>query len=405
MLIELARRGVRSPALRSAAVLGLGGAGFAIGNLLLARVLPEGEFGKVSLLLSLIQVGGALGAPGIPTLINRHRWSVTPTLVAVCAVGASVAGAATAWIAHDLYSFAPVLASLLAAAVVLAALGRVAGAFFQSRQRFGVSLLLTQSHNWLLLASVPLVILLGLPQATTVAAILVLSYVVVSGLGLTRAVSEPRATVAPFAGEGWLPEALSAAGLMLATNLLFQLDRLLIGALLTLQELATYSIVAVVAGSAFRMLQVGTGYSLVPRLRGCKRRSAALRLLAAEGSLLGAMGLVAALLILLLMPWLTDHFLAGRYEVSVGLVLVVIAIGFVRIWEAAMSAVVSALGSTRELSLLSVLGWITVGLSTACAAWATRFGLLGVVCGLGVGWCVLAAGASALAARALSRLA
>lgn len=402
MLIELARRSVRSPALRSAAVLGLGGAGFALGNLLLARVLPEGEFGKVSLLLSLVQVGGALGAPGIPTLINRHRWSVTPTLVAACAAGALIAGAATAWIAHDLYGFAPVLAWLLAAAVALAALGRVAGAFFQSRKRFGVSLLLTQSHNWLLLASVPLVVLLGLPQATTVAAILVLSYVVVSGLGLRRAVSEPGETVAR---ENWLPEALSAAGLMLATNLLFQLDRLLIGAVLTLQDLATYSVVAVVAGSAFRMLQVGTGYALVPRLRGCTRRSVALRLLAAEGSLLGAMGLVAALLILLLMPWLTDHFLAGRYDVSLGLVLVVIAIGFVRIWEGSMSAVVSALGSTRELSLLSVLGWITVGLSAACAAWAARFGLLGVVCGLGVGWCVLASGASALAARALSRLA
>jgi hypothetical protein len=83
----------------------------------------------------------------------------------------------------------------------------------------------------------------------------------------------------------------------------------------------------------------------------------------------------------------------------------VILTGLVRIWEAVMSAVVSALGSTRELTLLSILGWFTVALSAVCSVAAVRFGLLGVVCGLGVGWCVLAIGASTLAARAWSRLA
>lgn len=53
-------------------------------------------------------------------------------------------------------------------AVALATLGRVAGAFVQSRERFGVSLLLAQSHNWVLLATVPIVLLLAQPHAVAV---------------------------------------------------------------------------------------------------------------------------------------------------------------------------------------------------------------------------------------------
>lgn len=404
LLVTFARKSTRSPALRSAVGMGLGGVGFAIASLLLARALSGSEFGRVSLLLSLIQVGAAFGVAGVPTLINRHRWSVTPRLLGICTAGAAAAGIVAAWVAHGFYDLSSALAWLLAATITLAALGRVAGAFFQSRERFGVSLTLTQSHNWLLLTCVPVVLLLERPQATTVAAVLLVGYLAVTGLGLWLARERPQEPVVPLARDQWLAEGLSAAGLMLASNLLFQLDRLLIGALLPLRELATYSVVAVIAGSAFRMLQVGAGYSLAPRLRSCKHRSAALKLIAAESSLLATMALLSALLILLLLPWLTDRFLSGRYEISSGLVLVVILTGFVRIWEAVMSAVVSALGSTREMTLLSILSWFTVVLSAVCSAAAVRFGLVGVVCGLGVGWCVLAIGASTLAARAWSRL-
>lgn len=404
VLIDLAGGSVRSSALRNTAALALGGAAFALGNLLLARVLPQTEFGKVSLMLALIQVGGALGAPGIPLLINRHRWRPTPKLLGASALCAAAAAIVTACIAQSFYAVAFALAALLGGAVAMAALGRVAGAFFQSRERFRMSLLLTQSHNWLLLASAPLVLLLGSPHASTVAAVLVAGYVVVTALGLRGAIVASRETPVSPVRQRWFAEALSAAALMVAGNLLFQLDRLLIGGLLTLHDLAAYSVVAAVAGSAFRMLQVGAGYSLAPRLRGCKRRADAMQVLVKEGAVLGAMALLIAALLLLLTPWLRDDVLEGRYEFSATLVFVIISVGFVRILEAMASAVVSALGSTRELSLLSVLGWSAAGLSTACAVWAHGFGLLGVVCALGFGWCFFAFGASVLAARAWSRL-
>jgi O-antigen/teichoic acid export membrane protein len=404
MLIELARKATRSPALRTAAALAAGGVGFALGNLLLARVLVETEFGKVSLLLSVIQVGAALGAPGIPTLVNRYRLNATAALFRRCAAGSVAAGAAVAGLMITFGNFHFALAAVLGFAVSLAALGRVAAAFFQSRQRFGTSLVLTQVHNWLVLASVPVVLALSEPTAFAVALVVLSGYLVTTVVGWRAAAQRLTQSTPQLSRQIWLREGMSAAGFVLANNLLFQLDRLLIGGLLSIADLATYAVVAAVAGSAFRMLQVGAGYTLVPRLRTCTNRQTAVRLLRGEGLLLGGTGLVAAATVLLVMPWLIGHFLAGRYEVPQGMVVAVIGIGFIRTWEAAASATVTALGSAQELLSLNVLSWLTVAVGTACAAWGSRYGLMGVVYGLGAGWCLLAISASTLALQALSRL-
>ena len=50
----------RSPTLRSAAVVGAGGAGFAGANLILARALPESEYALFTLFLALLNLGFAL---------------------------------------------------------------------------------------------------------------------------------------------------------------------------------------------------------------------------------------------------------------------------------------------------------------------------------------------------------
>lgn len=404
MLIGLAHKAARSPALRTAAALAAGGAGFALGNLLLARHLTETEFGKVSLLLSVIQVGATLGAPAVPTLVNRYRLDATSALFWQCAAGSVLAGAAVTCLMVPFGKFPLSLAAVLGLTITLAALGRVAAAFFQSRQLFGRSLLLTQVHNWLLLASVPVVLLLNDPSAFAVALVVLCGYFMTTVVGWRSASQQLTERNPPLSRKQWLTEGMSVAGFVLANNLLFQLDRLLIGGLLSIRDLATYAVVAAVAGSAFRMLQVGAGYSLAPRLRTCTNRQTAMKLLRGEGILLAGTGLLATAAVLVLMPWLIEHFLAGRYDVPRGMVVAVIGIGFIRTWEAAASATVSALGSARELLLLNLLSWLTVALGSACAAWASRFGLMGVVYGLGAGWCLLALGSSVLAARALARL-
>jgi O-antigen/teichoic acid export membrane protein len=392
----------RSPALRSAAILAAGGAGFALGNLLLARVLPEREYGAVSLLLSLIQVGAALGSLGLPTLVNRHSLAATGRLfryglwLALCA--ALIIGA-VALVSYQLPSF---IAYVLAATVAAAALGRIAGAVMQSRHRFGTSLLLTQIHNWLLLASVPLVLVIDQRTATTVSVFILLCYLITTTVGWQSAAKD-RDPGSLSVRMLW-SEGLSAAGFGLAFNVFLQLDRLVIGDVLSLQDVAAYSLVAALAGSPYRMLQVSAGHTLVPRLRAASSRKAAVKLLRHEALLMVGLSVLAAPVLFWLTPWIIDRVAGATIDDGHLLTAAVIAVGFVRLWEGLAAAIVNAMGTPRELFILSVLGWVGIAVAAALASVASRKGLNAVVLSLGAGWCVIALGATALAFKAMLRL-
>ncbi len=404
MIRSLVKRAFLSPTLRSAAALAAGGVGFGVANLLLARVLTADEFGVVSLLLSFIQVGAAVGAPGLPVLINRYHLGPSRRLLQISAVASLVATLATFGILSAFYGIVVPLAVMTGLAIGLAAMGRVSAAFFQAREQFGVSLLLIQIHNWILLLSIPVLVMTHRPFATTVVWVVLAGYAMTAWAGWQFASRHRASVAAQLPPRRWLNEGMSAAGFSIATNVMLQLDRLLIGGTLSIQDLATYSVIAAVAGSAFRMLQMGAGYSLLPRLRRCTDRHAALRMLGGELALLAGIGVIAAIAVLIVMPWLLEHFLSRKYAVSEEMILAVIAIGFVRIGESSAAAAVSALGSTRELAQLNALGWLMVIASSACAVWGSRYGLTGMIYGLGAGWMLGAIGAGVLAAKALMRM-
>jgi len=395
---------LRSPALRSAAILAAGGAGFALGNLLLARVLPEREYGAVSLLLSLIQVGAALGSLGLPTLVNRHALAATGQLFRYgmwLALLAALVVGAVAVVSYQLPSF---IAYVLAATVAAAALGRIAGAVMQSRQRFGTSLLLTQIHNWLLLASVPLVLMADARSAAVVSVFILVCYVITTSAGWRVATQEQRPAAGTLSLRMLWSEGLSAAGFGLAFNVFLQLDRLVIGDVLSLQDVAAYSLVASVAGSPYRMLQVSAGHTLVPRLRAAANRETAMKLLRHEALLMIGLSVLAAPVLFWLTPWIIGKVAGPAMGVGHMLTAAVIVVGFVRLWEGLAAAVVNAIGTPRELLILSVLGWLGIAVAVALASIVSRDGLVAVVLALGAGWCAIAVGATTLAFEAILRL-
>src|SRR3954453_2392417 len=160
MIVDLGRRAFNSPTLRSAAALAAGGIGFGLANLFLARVLPTDEFGLISLLLSFIQVGAAVGAPGLPGLINRYHLAPSARLLRVSAFASLLACIVTISVLAGFYGVRITLAILAGLAIGLAAMGRVSAAFFQARESFGISLSLIQIHNWILLLIIPIVLVL-----------------------------------------------------------------------------------------------------------------------------------------------------------------------------------------------------------------------------------------------------
>jgi O-antigen/teichoic acid export membrane protein len=388
---------LRSPTLWSAAILAGGGVGFALGTILLARILPREEFGQVALLLSLLQVGAALGSLGLPTLVNRHRLHPGRQLLQHALASGCVAAIIMSLFALHFYQISNGVAYLLGAAVALAAISRVAGSVLQSRHRFGASMLLAQVYNWLLLASVPLVLAFEQRSAGFVALVVSCSCLLIALAGWSFA--------ARIAGHGsgkldsrtWWSEGVSAAGFSLALNLFFQLDRMVIGRVLSFDDVATYAVVAAIAGAPFRMLQVAAGHSLVPRLRTAVAEGrTATGLIRREGVLLATVSICAALILLPLTQAIIKIGFEDDYRVSHALVAAVILVGLARVFEGFVVSVVTAIGTPRQLSLLTLLGWSGVGAALLGAVAVRGQGLIAVVYALGLGWAVVAFGAAPL---------
>jgi hypothetical protein len=61
----------------------------------------------------------------------------------------------------------------------------------------------------------------------------------------------------------------------------------------------------------------------------------------------------------------------------------------------------SALADARELSVISRLGWIAVAVAAVAATAGARWGLPGVISGVGLGWLVRSCTALSMTARHL----
>jgi O-antigen/teichoic acid export membrane protein len=394
---------LRSPALLSALTFGAGGVGFAVGNILLARVLPEVEYGRVALFLALTQLGIVMGPVGLETVINRHHLSAHRGLLSRVLVTSAVVGAALAAVSWAFYDFETGLAVALAVTVLAAAANRTAGSFFQSRRKFGTSLFLILIHNWIVLIAVPIVLFSGRPEALPAALTITGGYLMTAvigwrkGFGLRRA-SEASPVTIP--SSTLIQEGLAAMGLQIAVGAFFQLDRLIIPNALSIRDLAVYSVVSSIAASPFRMLQTGVSFALLPRLKACETRAAVMRLIRHEIFVMSGISVLAAIGVLLVTPWLLDVVLESRYAFPMSLLYAMVVVGFVRVAGGISGAIVSALGSASQLALLNVFSWISLGIAVVGALAARGAGLTGVVYGIGAGWFALALAGAAIGLRA-----
>jgi O-antigen/teichoic acid export membrane protein len=396
---------VRSPALLSAMVFAAGGIGFAAGNILLARVLPEDEYGRVALFLALTQLGIVLGPVGVETVINRHHLRASASLLGRVCLTSAVVGLLLASVAFVFYGYRASLAGVLAVTVLAAAVNRVAGAFFQSRREFGLSLFLILIHNWIVLLAVPVVLLFDRPAALPAALTMACGYFAMALLGWWKgfeARHSSHATSQAVSASTLLHEGLAVVGVQLAVAAFFQLDRLLIPNALTIRDLATYSVVSSIAASPFRMLQTGIQFALLPRLRACESPAAIGRLIRHEIAIASIVSVAAAVGVLIFTPWLLEMLLKSRYAFPMSLLYALVIVGFVRVSGGISGAVVAALGSARQLAMFNVCGWIALGVATVCAFAASRAGLTGVVYGIGAGWLALALAGTVIGARAVA---
>jgi O-antigen/teichoic acid export membrane protein len=239
----------------------------------------------------------------------------------------------------------------------------------------------------------------ALPAAMTIAT----GYVLMALLGWRKSFRMRREPAGVPESSTLLREGLAVVGVQVAVAAFFQLDRLLIPNLLSIRDLAVYSVVSAVAASPFRMLQTGLGFALLPRVRACASREAIRKLVGHEVVVAAAMAGAAAVAVLLVTPWLISLLLDSRYEFHMSLLYALVVVGLVRVWNGISGAVVSALGSARQLVAFNACSWGSLVLAAACAWLARGSGLTGVVYGLGVGWLASAIAGTLIGLQAVAR--
>ncbi len=373
-----------SPMLRTVAIYTASGLGFAGANLVLARVLPAVEYGLFTLVIALVNVGFSLATLGLDGVVNRRRLEAGPELLRRAAAAALIVGLGLTAISFLVYDLSPAVVLGIFVCTTAGGIMMVAAAKFQSEQRFAISLTLTQSPNLVLLLAALLVVLTQSRTAWHPIAVLAAGFVVAAVVGwrLLRDQMWRGISTSQFS---W-GEALSFAGLNAAGLVLLQLDRLVIPHLLSVHDLATYGVLAAVAGSLFRMLSMGVGYTLVPRLRAADSVLERRHLISHEAKLVACVLLAGVAAIWFITPLIERYLLAGKYHLTGALLLAAVISGVVKVINSFTKSVVSALATTSELAWVNVFGWGSVALAIVAAFFGARWGLAGVIYGVTAGW-------------------
>ena len=382
---DLLRRLIRSPTFLSVLIHGGAGLGFAVASLVLARVLAEREYALFTLVIALVNLGHALAPSGIDGVMIRRDLDRGPRLIARVVGATALVSFVIAGIGAFGYDLRP---SLVAVVFVSSATGGamyVAAARFQRERRFGLSLSLVQSPNLVLVLAAVLTVALGATGAWLPLLVSTTGFVAFACAGWALLLSEREAQPASEPAFPWR-EAFGIMGLNASGLLLVQLDRLIIPHLLPLEDLATFGVLAAIVGSLFRVLQMGVGFSLTPRLAAAPGIAERRSLIRHEARLVVAMILVGSVGIWLVTPVVERTLLAGKYHLSGALILAGIAAGVAKSLNAFSNATVTALADRRELTLVNLLAWVSVAVSIGAAVLLARWGLAGVVYGVGLGW-------------------
>jgi O-antigen/teichoic acid export membrane protein len=378
-------RSWRSPALAGALLFGISGLGFAAGSLLLARALSKTDFGTMMLAVALIAVGYQLAPLGSDGVVNRRRVDFGAPLLWRTVGTSALAGLAFFLVGHLAYDLEASISLLVSIGIVGGGLNLVAAAKFQSLRQFWISLPLSNSFNLTIVVVAVLALVFHAEDPWILLSLVVLGYILSAGVGWYGIFRKRRRDSGPFEGFDW-GEALSYAGVHFAAVVLTQLERLLIPALLSLEELAAFAVLAAVTIAPFRMLQLGVGYTLLPRMRAASSVEERRRLLSQELLMTALVVVVGVAAVWMLAPLVVWLFVGDKFILSPALIGAALVSGTIRVLTGFSRATASALCSNRELAYLSGLMWLAVVGALAGAAFGSQWGLVGLIYGAAMGW-------------------
>jgi len=378
----------RSASLRTAAVMGIGGVGFSLGSLLLARVMPTPEYGVVSLVLGIVAVAGLTAPLGLDQVAARRGIRLDAGWRRA-ALGACVMTAfAAATVAALVYRLPPSVTASVALITLALGLAQAAGGHFQGQQHLRTAVWVVQLLNAALALVALLAAGLGLSTAGAVCSLLAALVFLAAAVvwwRLRRRESVGDTQPTPW-GLRW--ESISLLTVQACSAGFMQLERLLLGPIVGLHELAVYSVLAALVSSPFRLLQAAVQFSLIPTLRVAGDAHARRAKILREAALVFVIIAAGSVAIWVLAPPLALWLTAGRYALSHALIVATLISGFLKVVSGFMTAVVVSCGEARRLRILSFACWGSIGISVAGAFLTGPWGLVGVLYGISAGWLV-----------------
>jgi O-antigen/teichoic acid export membrane protein len=378
----------RSASLRTAAAMGVGGVGFSLGSLLLARVMPTQEYGLVSLVLGIVAVAGLTAPLGLDQVAARRgiRLDASWRRAAFSACVTTALGAAT--VAGIVYHLSPALVASVALITLTLGVAQSAGGHFQGQQHLRTAVWVVQLLNAALAVVALIAVGLGLTTAGSVC-LLLAAVAMLAAAGVWWLLRR-RAGVGDRQPTPWglRREAMSLLTVQTCGSAFLQLERLLLGPIVGLHDLAVYSVLAALVSSPFRLLQAAVQFTLIPTLRVAGDVHARRAKIAREAALVFVTITVGSGAIWVLAPPLARWLVAGRYTLTHALIAATLVSGFLKVLSGFMTAVVVSCGEERRLRMLSFVCWGSMGISVAGAFLTGPWGLVAVLYGISTGWLI-----------------
>jgi O-antigen/teichoic acid export membrane protein len=378
----------RSASLRTAAAMGVGGVGFSLGSLLFARLLPTEEYGLLSLFLGIVAVAGLAAPLGLDQVVARRGISLDAGWRRAAFWACVLTSLGAALVAVLVYHLSAALALDTALATLALGIAQSAGGHFQGQQHPRAAVWVVQLLNGALFLVAVLDFGLRIGSASEVC-LLVASVGIVGAAAIWWFVRR-RQSVGEDLSKPWglRGEAVSLLTVQACSAGFMQLERLLLGPIVGLHDLAVYSVLAALVSSPFRLLQAAVQFTLVPTLRAAGGARARRAKIGREAILVFVTIAAGSVAIWVLAPPIAHWMTAGRYALSHALIVATLVSGFLKVLSGFATAVVVSCGEQRRLRILSFVCWGSIGISVAGAFLTGPWGLVAVLYGISAGWLV-----------------
>jgi hypothetical protein len=255
--------------------------------------------------------------------------------------------------------------------------------------------------DWILLA-IGVGALMAPPATATVPLVYYCVAVALAGPLAWSAFAVAHRLPAPSNGPIITFRALAPLGIIATGGVLVgQVERLVIPSVLDLEALAMFSVLTSVAIFPFRLVTLGAGFALTPRLVAAPDGTAKRQVVKHELQLIGFALAGITILVCALAPFVARWITAGRYEPDLLLVLAACLIGAAKVAEVLPRAIITACGTERDLVHLSGYLWAGLAASVLGALLGAWAGLPGALVGMAAGNLAGATPAMLIARRAL----